>query len=56
MWSREMSDHTARHFGDTGFLLLKKDMLDVFAADMTGISICLSVLNRLFQRKRETSA
>ena len=32
MWSKEMRNHTARRFGDTGFLLLEKDMLDVFCS------------------------
>ena len=32
MWSKELRDHTAEHFGDTVITLLKKDTEDVFAA------------------------
>ena len=32
MWSKELRDYTARHFGDTVITLLKKDTQDVFAA------------------------
>ena len=36
MWSKELRDYTARHFGDIGIMLLKKDTLDVFAAGYDG--------------------
>ena len=32
MWSKELRDYTAEHFGDTGITPLKKDTQDVFAA------------------------
>lgn len=32
MWSKELRDYTAEHFGDTVITLLKKDTQDIFAA------------------------
>ena len=32
MWSKELRDYTAEHFGDTVITLLKKDTQDIFAS------------------------